>query len=84
MGPGGGGPGQGTGRGWMEGAWSGARGGLEEDVTQPGRPLLTWPREQAGTGAGSAGRSTLQGGRVESWFLRETAQKNAQGSNGSP
>lgn len=45
MGPNGGEPGQGNGEGWTKGAWSGARGGLEEEVTKPRRPLPTWPRE---------------------------------------
>lgn len=68
----------------MEGAWSGARGGLEEDVTQPRRPLLTGPRESGRDRCGVRIKKRAPGRKVESWFLRETAQKNAQGSNGSP
>lgn len=45
MGPNGGEPGQRNGEEWTKGAWSGARGDLEEEVTQPRRPLPTWPRE---------------------------------------
>lgn len=70
---GGGVPGRGAGRGrWRETA-------LE--------PKVTWRRRgEGGTGTGSqAGQVGGQHGRkVESWFFRETAQKNTQGSNACP
>lgn len=77
---------RGLGRGgWLEGlAWGQVWPGGGEERAQPRRPPPPVWGVRLGQARVNTKRSRPPATKVESWFLREMAQKNTQGSNGSP